>query len=165
MDTRSFVVAELSLFAWREGNRLAPGSRDAQLAIAFVISNRQKAGWDDGDWLKILSRVAVHSASEAADMVRLDYPDVWEPNWRWLSSQVDGIYDGTLHDDLTSTPGTQFQAVNAATHSRQPVNQSKPSFFYANLNFPIRPWFLEKIIRNSAEHPRTVEIPPIVFFN
>lgn len=134
------------------------------LGIAFVISNRSKAGWEDGDYLKILSRVAVHSASEALDMARFDYPDIWEPNWRWLTSQVEGIYDGTLQDNLTRTPSRESLAANVPGTERHAINQSKPSFFYANLNQPIRPWFLEKIIR-SADHPRTVEIPPIVFFN
>lgn len=135
------------------------------LGIAFVMANRRSAGWEDSDWLKILSRVAVHSASEWSDMVRLDYPDIWEPGWRWLTSQVEGIYDGTLQDNLTRTPSKESLAANVPGAERHVINQSKPSFFYANLNFPIRPWFLEKIIRNPAEHPRTVEIPPIVFFN
>jgi hypothetical protein len=162
MDAKSLVVSTLSLYSYREGNRLAPGSRDAMMGIAFVIANRVKAGWHDGDWLKALSQAPRHSASESQDMLTHDMPDIWDQTWRWLVGNVEKMYDGNLNDNWTLTPSREAVAANIPGGERN--YQQRPSFFYANLNMPIRPWFLEKIIR-STDHPRTVEIPPVVFFN
>lgn len=154
MDISSFVVSQLSLFAWREGERLTPGSNEAKLAIAFIISNRVKAGWGNSDWLQVLEDVATHSASEKEEMLTFDQPDPWDPDWRLLSAAARGIYDGTMKDDLTWTPNARSLAANVPGADTGKQNQSRPSFFYANLNMPIRSWFLEKVIRKSDDHPR-----------
>lgn len=134
------------------------------LAVAWVIANRVRAGWQGGDWLKVLSYAPIHSASESSEMLSHTMPEVWEPTWRWVTARVEDIYDGTAQDTVTLTPSKEALAVNLPGSDNREVNQQKPSFFYANLNMPIRDWFLEKIIR-SADHPRTVEIPPLVLFN
>jgi hypothetical protein len=135
------------------------------LGICFVISNRVRAGWESGDWLKVMSKVYTYSASEPSEMMNLEFPDIWEPSWRWLAGKVEDMYDGTLPDTITCTPSLESMAAVVPGCERNPANQSKPSFFYANLNMPIRDWFVNKIIRCPAEHPQTVTIPPLAFYN
>jgi hypothetical protein len=162
MDTSSLVCAELSLFAFREGERLAPGSDDAKHAIAFIFSNRVKAGWQGSDWLKLLENAHLHSASEPHEMLTMKMPDIWSHSWKVLSRLVDDIYAGMAQDNLTFTPSKTELAANLPGSDR--ANQSRPSFFYANLNMPIRPWFIEKIIQKRDDHPVTVNVRPLVLF-
>lgn len=161
MDTTSFVVSQLALFAWREGERLAPGCYDAKKAVAFVISNRVKAGWQNGDWLKVIEHAHVH----ACDLNTLTalMPDPWNTDWRRLLQQCQDIYEGCATDDLTWTPSSAALAQHLPGTDQHPLNQSRPSFFYANLQLPIREWFMEKVIR-SSDHPRTVTVTPLQLF-
>lgn len=164
MDISSFVVSQLALFSWREGERIAPGSDDAKTAIAWIVASRVRAGWRDGNWMQVLEHMADHSASEPGEMMSFVMPDPWHPTWRRLSETCSGIYSGTIKDTVTMTPDRAALAANLPGAERNPANQSRPSFFYANLNMPIREWFMTKIIRQPAEHPRTVEIFPIVLY-
>lgn len=157
MEIGSFVIGQVCLFAWREGERLCPGAYDAKLAIAHIIGNRVKSGWHSGDWLQVLENVPLHSASEPSEILTFDHPDLWNPEWIKLMQDCRGIYEGTLKDDLTWTPSMVAIAENAPGGD-VPINRSRPSFFYANLQMPIRPWFMEKIITQRADHPLTVTI-------
>lgn len=163
MDTASLVISELALFAWREGERLAPGSTEAKDAIAFIISNRVKAGWQGGDWLKVIENTPVHSCSEEKDMLTMKMPDPWAQDWRTLLRNCQDIYEGIKIDDLTWTPSMAAIAENCPGGDNK-LNASRPSFFYANLQMPIREWFMNKIIRQPADHPRTVTVTPLQLF-
>lgn len=147
---KDFIIGQLALFAYREGTRIAPGSRGAARGIAFIIGNRVRdGGWHDGDWLKVIENAPVHSAYEVADMDFRAMPDVWHPDWRALYATCQSIYEGSFIDDVTIAP-------KAA--------KLPPSLFYANLNHKLREWFVEKIIRQPEAHPRTTECQPLVFF-
>lgn len=151
---QDYVVGQLALFAWREGKRLAPGSRDAMLGIAEVISHRVKGGQFDGDWLKVLANVGVHSVDNLADMYTMDQPEVWDPTWRWLIEKCDSVFNGS-HQSLVATGKISFNG----------ELRSAPAYFYADLNNITRPWFLEKIIRDPSNHPRVSECQPLTFFS
>lgn len=57
VSLNDIAVMQLSFFAFREGKRLSPGSRDAMLGIAHVVGNRVEVGWHNKDWLRILADV------------------------------------------------------------------------------------------------------------
>lgn len=124
------------------------------LAIAWVISNRVKSGMHDGDWLKVLANAPLQASSTLEEMSSFDQPDLWEPDFRWLTTQCEDIYDGKGVNPTFS--------MDAPTHSV--ANPSKPSFFYCNPSLPIRQWFLDRVINDKENHPRTVEVQPVVFF-
>ena len=158
LNRSDFVTSQLALFAWHEGSRLNPGSLDSQIAIAWIIANRVKAGWGSSDWLKVLEAAPVHASCEPSEMMTYAMPDLWNSGWIKLAQMCTDIYDGTAKDDLTWTPSREGLAQNLPGTDQYAINQSRPSFFYANLNMPIRSWFIEKIIRKSEDHPRTVTI-------
>lgn len=155
MDNRAFVSGQISLFAWHEGKRLAPGSRNAMLGIAHVIGNRVEGGWYNGDWLKILEEAPVHSASNRDEMQDSSLPDIWDKDFRWLHDRVEQIYDRTLTDTITRSAGTLEVGGK---------EQPRPGFYYANLNNMTREWFVKTIAKDPDNHPRTAECMPLVFF-
>lgn len=151
--TRDTVVTCLALHAWREGNRLAPGSRSAMAGIAHIIGNRVLAGMWDGDWMKVLA----HAHETAAHEPELDfsYPDVWNPDWRWLEPEVTRIYENRRPDDVTCSANTMQAGFPGG---------NRTGLFYCNLELPLRAWFKEKILGDPENHPRTAECHPLVFF-
>lgn len=153
MTLKDFVVSNLGLFAWREGRRLSPGSRTGMLGIAHVIQNRVKAGQWDGDWLKVIANAHSHSASETGELHSFDLPDPWDPDWRFIIEKCEKMYDGLLADEYTWSPGFDNK-----------TNAARPGYFYANLNQPIRQWFLDKIIKQPDNHPRVADDQPIIYF-
>lgn len=130
------------------------------LGVAQVIRNRVESGWLNGDWLRILQEVPLHGAEEIAAMDWRTLPDIYDKDFRWLYTQVGMVYDRTLPDSITSSADQ-----NWANHSAMgPKIQSRKGLFYCNLQLPIRPWFLEKII-HSPEHQRQAEAGTITFFS
>ena len=160
MNTADFVIGQLSLLAWREGKRLSPGCRPAYLGIAQIIRNRVESGWLNGDWLKIIEEVPLHSANDIADMDWRSLPDIYDKDFRWLHSQVSMVYDRTLPDAVTSSASTIW----AAHQSNAPRPQPRKGLFYANLQIPVREWFKDRILGNLADHPRLAEAGTITFF-
>jgi hypothetical protein len=158
MNLSDFVVSQLALFSYRESERLCPGSYDAKLAIAWIIANRVRAGWNAGDYLQVLESAPLHSCSEPQDMLTFKMPEPWNQDWLKLTRDCQDIYEGIAKDEITWTPSASALAENLPGTDQYSINQSRPSFFYANLNMPIREWFMTKIIRKPEDHPRTVNI-------
>ena len=151
--TKEFVVSVVSLFAWRESALLAPGSRPAMIGIVHCLANRVLAGMWGSDWLLILRHsreVSSHDLEPGND-----YPDLWNPDWRWLTEQVGKIYDNRRPDDVTCSADMMQAGFPGG---------NRPGLFYANLQLPLRAWFQEKIVSDPENHPRTAECQPLVFF-
>lgn len=147
------MISVLSLFAWREGRKLAPGSRDAAIGIAHCMANRVLSGMWDADWLKVLAHAHETAGHEAE--LSFEYPDVWNPDWRWLAAEIVKIYDNRRPDDVTTSANT----MKAGFHGG-----NRPGLFYANLQLPLRAWFKEKILDDPLNHPRTADCQPLIFF-
>lgn len=155
MNTAEVVTGQLAFFAYREGQRLAPGCRDAMKGIAHCMRNRVEAGMQNGDWMRLLTDVGIQSASTLEEMDFRSYVDLWDTTFRWLHKECSGIYDGTVKDTVTISPDTRW-----AGGKGMPMK----ALFWANLQHPIRPWFLENIVRKPQEHPRTADAGTVTFF-
>lgn len=161
MNVAEFVIGQIALLAWREMKRLSPGCRPAALGIAHVIRNRVDAAWQGGDWLRILQEVPVHSAEEIIQHDWISLPDVYDKDFLWLHPEVSRLYqDRGCPDNITSSADITW-AAHEATKPRLP---RKKGLFYCNLQMPIRPWFLENIIRRPSEHPATATAGTINFY-
>lgn len=164
MDTRSFVIGQLALLAWREGNRLSPGCEDAMLAIAFIIRNRVKGGWQNSDWLRVLEAIPVHAAEPPEAMFTFQMPDPWHPLWKRLLVACGEVYDGTMPDGLTRTPDRFAMAQAAPGGDTARVNQQRAAFFYANMQQPVREWFTRNIVELHDAHPRIGTVGNLTLF-
>jgi hypothetical protein len=119
------------------------GGVHAMLAIAQVMANRVKAGWQGGDWLKVIDSAGEYRGTEPAKLyVRLDPKD---GNFRELIKQIDDVYYGTADDS----------AVNSRKGN---------SLYYAELHNVNRPWFQEHILNDAETHPRLAKVGQLTFF-
>lgn len=154
MNVADMVVGQLALFCFREGERLAPGSRPAKLGIAHVFRNRVESGWQNGEWMRLLADAPIHSASEIKDMDWRSYVDIWDSGFRWLHGQCSAVYDGSLKDEIT---------ISADPKKAGGTGMPKRALFYGNIQIPMRPWFVENILK-SEQHPRTADAGTVTFF-
>lgn len=153
--TRGHVeIAALALFAWREGQRLAPGSRDAMLGVAHVIDNRTRQGWHH-DWLEAIQAAPKYAANELAEFDCWTMPgDEDGRTFDWLVGQLERLYNHELSDEVTSSATLKLY-----------LPESKVGLFYCDLGKVTREWFMEKIIRAPENHQRTAECQPITFWS
>lgn len=155
MNIAALVTGQLAMFAFREGERLSPGCREAKLGIAHVVRNRLDAGWDSGDWLKIIAGIPIHAANNVEEMDFKSYVDVWSQDFRWLYGKCEQLYEGRLEDDVTASadPKKAF----GAGHSQR-------ALFFGSLQSLTRQWFVDKIVKCPNEHPRLADAGTITFF-
>lgn len=123
------------------------------LGIAHIIKNRVDAGWESGDWFKVLYNVPVHSANNITDMDFRSLPDLWDASFRWLYSECERVYDGAL------------DTVTVSADPRKVGGRGMPqrALFYASLQNLTRDWFTEKIIKEPSHQP-TATAGTVTFF-
>jgi hypothetical protein len=161
-----FVVSQLCLLSWREGNRLAKGNRDAMLGIAHCTHNRIMAGWNSGDWLKTIADFPLHSANMIDELDFKSLPELRDPDFNWLVPQVERIYSGSLRDSVTSSPSIAFAMPRADALGKRPMPEpTRSALFWADLNNVSRPWFRDNILSSAVrdQHPILSHSLPLTF--
>jgi hypothetical protein len=143
---QEFVKALLALRAYRDA---APEGLNGMMAVCFVYRNRVEAGWWGGSWIEVLKHHTDVSFLTHND--ETDIPDPRNYAFQCLLQEVDGIFNGTREDDI-STPKTSILAVKL-----------KP-FYFAKLDQISNPWFLENIARNP-EHKRMSQVGGLTLFS
>lgn len=132
--------AQLVLFAYQEA--ASTGSLHAMKAVCYVIRNRVRAGWHDGNWID-----AVQRADEAAG--NLPQPaqkiDVYSRFFQMLLQGIDDIYYGVTGDETESVVSK--------------------ALYYQFVDRPLRPEFVEEILRHPESHPRRAHIGTMVLFD
>lgn len=115
------------------------------LGVLFVVRNRAKAGWGQGDWAKIISQHNQFSSmSVAGDSQTVLYPDVRDPSFLQVLQIVDTVYDGSRDDVLTNG-----------------------ALYYADLGSPAYHkggWFDRFIAGDQETHPRVAQIGTTTYF-
>lgn len=134
MTGDELIKGQIVLFAWREAGRL--GGLNNMLAMCFVLRNRVDAGWNDSDYLAVITDA---EASSAHPIKGAGFPDLRSSDMRKLLSQIDAIYSGTAPDHLTNG-----------------------ALFYGDLNNTTED-FRERIIR-SPEHQRVAQVGEVYFW-
>jgi hypothetical protein len=141
MTFESYVKCHLMDFAIEEA--YSSGGVEAMLAVAQVIANRVQAGWQGGDWLRVIDSAPNYRGTEQPK----NYvpPDPRDGNFRELMRRVDDVYHG-IADDAN---------VN---------NDSGKSLYYAELHNINREWFTQQIMGDLEAHPRLAVVGQLTFF-
>jgi hypothetical protein len=150
--------AALALFAAREAGE--GGSLEQMKAIAYIVRNRVKAGWFDGQWLTVIE----HSWESAGNLAKKRA--LLDPSNRIFQrfvADIDDIYYGAGRPTrvIHETPTAQRFAADggeleAATSS---------ALFWAWLDRPYTPWFNENILGQSRSHPMRAQMGLLAFFD
>lgn len=150
-----FVKSQLALRGWQDG---AAEGLSGMLAICFVLRNRVRAGWYNGDWVSVLSH---HQDYAAADKVySLELPDPRNYAFGLLLQEVDGIFAGSREDDVTQ-PANKTWLIKAQDQPDRPI-----ALYYARLDDPnIKESFLETITRNHDNHKMVAQVGLLHFFS
>lgn len=142
MTVEDFEKGQAVLLAWREERS---NGANGMLGVLFVVRNRAKAGWNNGDWCKIIdARNQFSSMSVLGDSQTVAYPDVRDPQFLQILQAVDTVYDDTRKDLLTN--GALYYA-----------DLSSPGYTKAG-------WFDRVIVGDPTNHPRVAKIGTTDYF-
>jgi hypothetical protein len=121
----------------------ASGGVIAMLAVAQVIYNRVQAGWQGGDWLRVITTAPDYRGTTPAPVSNRIDPR--NGNFRELMRQIDDVYYGTADDTNVNT-------------------EKGKSLYYVELHNVDRPWFQEQILQDQESHPRLAHVGQLTFF-
>ena len=121
--------AVLVLTAWRYAKIYGQQGHLTAELIMGCIANRVKAG--HGTWLEVIERIPLYAAENE---IPAGFPQVWDPAFMKLLHSVEGLYDGSV------------------------PNPAKEGKYWADLRHVETDFFKEKILGNSDEHPRIVDM-------
>lgn len=139
MTYESYIKARLADFVVSEA--FNSGGVEAMLAVAQVLANRVSAGWQGGDWLRVIL-----TAPDYRGTVQPDSPaDPKDGNFRELIRRIDDVYHGTADDANVN-------------------NDSGKSLYYAELHNINRDWFTDHITSDLESHPRLASVGQLTFF-
>jgi hypothetical protein len=141
MDSATYEKALAALLCWREENG---NGVNGMLGVLFCLRNRAKAGWEMGQWSKLITtHNQFSSMTVKGDAELVQFPDLHDQNFVKVLQMVDGIYDGTTEDTLT----------NGGLYYYDPGPGVTPGG-----------WFDRVILGNPEEHPRCATIGHTQFF-
>jgi hypothetical protein len=121
------------------------GGVEPMLAVAQVLANRVAAGWQGGDWLRI-----IRTADQYSGTIQPEFQiDPRDGNFRELLRRIDEVYHGIADDSAVNVQGQDGKKV---------------SLYYAELHNINRPWFTERITDEPSNHPRLASVGQLTFF-
>ena len=113
------------------------------LAVAQVLANRVSAGWQGGDWLRVIQSAGEFRGTIYTEQPR---PDPRDGSFRDLLRRVDDVYYGTADDSNVNN------------------EQGQKSLYYAELHNLNCDWFQENILTDPESHPRLATVGQMTFF-
>ena len=114
---------------------------EAMLAVAQVLANRVNAGWQGGDWERV-----IRTAPDFRGTIQPPGPiDPKDGNFRDVMRRIDDVYYGTADDTNVN-------------------NDSGKSLYYAELHNINRAWFRDHILCDLESHPRLASVGQLTFF-
>lgn len=142
MTFENYIKSRLMDLAVTDG--YAAGGVGAMLAVAQVMYNRVKAGWQGGDWLRVIDTAPEYRGTVPPTNLnaRIDPRD---GNFRELMRLIDDVYYGTADDTNVNT-------------------RTGKSLYYAELHNINRPWFQDHILNDRDSHPRIAKVGQLTFF-
>ena len=140
MTYESYVKAKLVDLVIDEAYHY--GGYEPMLAVAQVIANRVKAGWQGGDWLKNINAAPLFRGTVSDNHPA---PDPRDGNFRELLRRIDDVY------------------FHAADDTNVNVEEYK-ALYYAELHNINRDWFKENITQDIEHHPRIATAAQLTFF-
>lgn len=146
MQASEFLKSLLALRAFRDAG---DQGLNGMLAVCFVYRNRMQAGWWGGQWKDVLEHHADVSAYIKPDSEAIPDPRMY--SFQCLLQEVDGIFNGTSVDSISSPPNSIL------------AKPLKPLYF-ARLDLIDRDWFLTNISRNP-DHQRMSQVGALTLFS
>lgn len=141
MTFESYVKARMLDFVVVEA--YASGGLEPMLAVAQVLKNRVDAGWQGGDWIRVIESAPEYRGTVQPEMhTHLDPRD---GTFRELMRRIDEVYFGTAEDDNVN-------------------NGLGKSLYYAELHNINRDWFQTHILDEIEDHPRLAVVGQLTFF-
>lgn len=141
MTYESYVKAKLVDFII--GEAYHHGGADTMLAVAQVLANRVAAGWQGGDWLRVIETAPEYKGSVNENTAR---PDPRDGGFRELLRRIDDVYYGIADDSNVNN------------------EQGQKALYYAELHNVNREWFGENILGDLESHPRLAMVGHMTFF-
>jgi len=157
MNNETFEKAQLFMRVWQEAAHLG---EQAMMAVAFALRNRQRAGWEGGFWLKVIEHADRLRYNDAP--LNLDWPDLRDPIVHRVLARIDGVYDGSASDNLTSV--TAPMPIERYAWQGGDSAQVRTGKYWAELSGITNKEFLERIVRDPASHPKTSTVGSLTFF-
>jgi hypothetical protein len=139
MTYESYIKARLVDFMVSEA--FNSGGVEPMLAVGQVLANRVKAGWQGGDWYRVIKTARNYCGTIQPDTD----VDPKDGSFRELLRRVDDVYHGTADDTNVN-------------------NGSGNSLYYAEMHNINREWFTEHITSDLESHPRLATVGQLTFF-
>jgi hypothetical protein len=163
MNFAAFERAQVAAFAYREAR--FTGSLDSMRAVCYVLRNRVKSAWGDGSWLAVME--AAHLTAATNDRGAELSTGNGLPGNSGLSS--DRLLQSIVRDvdDIYLMQESFDDAVAQVTVARKSGISGdtwKPALYYSFVDRPVRPWFVENIIRRADEHPQIGQIGAMMLY-
>jgi hypothetical protein len=139
MTYEGYIKARLIALVY--GEAFASGGLEPMLAVAQVLKNRVDAGWQGGDWLRVIEHAPDSRGTEQP-------PATIDPSdgvFRQLLHRIDDVYYGIADDSNVN-------------------NGSGKSLYYAELHNVNREWFQEHVLDDLESHPRLATVGQLTFF-
>lgn len=149
MTMSDFQRAQLVSFAFREAGPDA--SLEQMKGICYVIRNRVRAGWHDGNWLRAIEEAGESAAHVTEGVISLN-PDSRE--LQRLLREIDDIYFG--NGWALSEPG----GLDMEASLTEEKHEKKYWFF---INRPIRAWFKENVLDDRENHRSRTQMGLMMF--
>jgi hypothetical protein len=122
------------------------GGHAPMLAVAQVIANRVNAGWEGGDWLRVIDTAPDYRGTVWSDLAGNLPINPRDSGFRELLKRIDDVYYGTADDSNVNN------------------SQGQKSLYYAELHNINRLWFRVNILSDPASHPRLASVGQMTFF-
>jgi len=163
MNDEQYVKGQLATFCWRECP--LTGGSEEMTAIAMVLRNRVRRGWENSTWLGVIEGAVARRGASHADPPRCGYPDMRDPHWCKFFARLDGIYDFSLND--TWTTASASIAPGRRPLGEQHVNLTERSgLFWAEMSRPgLSAEFLTRVARDHVNHPPCATVGTLRIFS
>jgi hypothetical protein len=131
--------AALVLYAARQVG--ADGNLEQMKAICYIIRNRQRAGWGDGNWLTVLEEAPNCAGNDPVDeRLRLE-----DRRLQALARDIDMIFYGQEDDEIARACSRQGKEI-------------PPIFYWCFIHRPMREWFERVIAKDPDNHKQRAQI-------
>ena len=119
------------------------GGVEPMIAVAQTIANRVKAGWQGGDWLRVIDSAPEYRGTIPSKLFTRVDPK--EGSFRELMRRIDDVYYGVADDSNINS------------------ERGKP-LYYAEVHNINREWFTTHILEDLDTHPRLAKVGQLTFF-
>lgn len=135
MTLETLLKSEVALYSIHEGFR--HGGVENMIGVAQVLRNRYTAGWQGGDWQRILE-AAEGQVGTMYERAHLPIRDMFV---RMFLQRLDDVFTGNEED------------------------YTNGALFYCELHKLNREWFKTNVLAHKEEHRQVAQIGPVTFFS